>query len=897
MLAVASSWPVNAADVPAARIVESGEPMPATTTAERFRDFTSFGLAGGTAAFIGLGRPLNAPADTRRGVYTRGLPPAVGAPAPPAVVADNTTPVPGGAGNFSVFDSVSTANGRVAFTVENRGAYTNVAGALMKLADTGDNAPGRTERFNNFQSPSLAVGKTAFIGRSNDPTAFPFNRAAAFQAVYTNVPGAVTVVAQKGTAVPGAGAARFNKFGSVALDAGKVVFDGGNDSVDFAPPTPAVRGVYSNRTGALARVADTTTTIPMTPGNPLFGDFLSPQLSQGSVAFIGYQPRVGNVPQSGRQGIYTDLSGALTKVVDTMTPLPDDATKTFNTIRGLSFSRGNFAIWAGPDAVNTRIYASAGGAAPVRIVGPGDMVLGKMVTSVSMLRESLNGNQILFSASFADGSRGLYVTTVMALPVQVNVCVNFAGSGVTGTAAMAGFIGQIQAYYDNAGIGTGNSPRVIVSDAATTPAARCDINASFISPAVANYWGNSDKRAHNAFVNTTLFGAQFPGAGMAARRQQGMAETMAHEVGHTLCAVHDCRNGGGLKATVAVPAGAACPGAARTATLMTVGTCVANANRGFAPGNAGSRALSATSIDQIKSGIKMLVAKAPNWALVAAFDVNVLRLIEGKAHLGPLGFGGESFFQEEPDVDFTYDVLQGDQALFEFGWLNESNEFIEPLPPEENPDRVLEESGGTFLHFALRGLPGTAFEGQVFSQKDFGALTFSGQFNSPSEAATPGVTGPYSSAVTIDFNVAGNVFSVRLDTGEFGSRNGFAASTANDCAPDVTPQVTITRLGYRFNRATGRYLQEVDVLNSGDTLIPAPISLVLDSLSTNAALFNKTGMTVCAPPLGSPFINATIAPGDSLNPGQRILLVLEFTNPPATSINYQTRVLAGQGAR
>ena len=114
------------------------------------------------------------------------------------------------------------------------------------------------------------------------------------------------------------------------------------------------------------------------------------------------------------------------------------------------------------------------------------------------------------------------------------------------------------------------------------------------------------------------------------------------------------------------------------------------------------------------------------------------------------------------------------------------------------------------------------------------------------------------------------------------------------CATDVSGSVTVTPAGFVLNPVTKRYAQNVTVTNVSAIAIPAPISLVLDSLSSNAALFNATGITdAFVPPAGSPFLNANI----TLGPGQSTTFALQFTDPTNTTITYTTRVLAGPGAR
>ncbi len=113
------------------------------------------------------------------------------------------------------------------------------------------------------------------------------------------------------------------------------------------------------------------------------------------------------------------------------------------------------------------------------------------------------------------------------------------------------------------------------------------------------------------------------------------------------------------------------------------------------------------------------------------------------------------------------------------------------------------------------------------------------------------------------------------------------------CASNVSAQIQVTRSGFGYNFATQRFVQTVTLKNMSGGTVPAPISLVLDSLSSNATLYNATGTTACATPAGSPFINWS----SSLAPGASASIVLQFTNPSKAGITYATRVLAGSGGR
>jgi hypothetical protein len=119
-----------------------------------------------------------------------------------------------------------------------------------------------------------------------------------------------------------------------------------------------------------------------------------------------------------------------------------------------------------------------------------------------------------------------------------------------------------------------------------------------------------------------------------------------------------------------------------------------------------------------------------------------------------------------------------------------------------------------------------------------------------------------------------------------------AASPA--CSRDVTSDLQVARGGYRRN-AAGRWLQTVRITNKRATAIAGPVRLVLDSLSSNSALFNSAGVTACALPPGSPVRDTGITAASGLAPGAAIDVLLEFTNPTNAGITYNLRALGGPG--
>lgn len=157
------------------------------------------------------------------------------------------------------------------------------------------------------------------------------------------------------------------------------------------------------------------------------------------------------------------------------------------------------------------------------------------------------------------------------------------------------------------------------------------------------------------------------------------------------------------------------------------------------------------------------------------------------------------------------------------------------------------------------------------------------------------------------YTYTANVGSSETDTFTFKANDGFVDSNvatitvtitpAGTCATDISATVAISSQGARkLNKKTGRYTQSL-VLKNGDGAVSGPVSFVLDSLSTNATLFNATGTTACATPSGSPYINVNVGTDSVFSPRERATVTLEFTNPSGQAVTYTTRVLTGAGNR
>jgi hypothetical protein len=109
------------------------------------------------------------------------------------------------------------------------------------------------------------------------------------------------------------------------------------------------------------------------------------------------------------------------------------------------------------------------------------------------------------------------------------------------------------------------------------------------------------------------------------------------------------------------------------------------------------------------------------------------------------------------------------------------------------------------------------------------------------------------------------------------------------CGHDITSQVSVTA------RLLSKQ-QTVTIRNTSGIAIDGPIQLALDDLSAGVLLANSSGLTGCAAPAGSPYVNVGLS-GRWLGAGASVNVTLEFTNTGNARVQYKSRVLAGSGAR
>jgi rhamnogalacturonan endolyase len=146
----------------------------------------------------------------------------------------------------------------------------------------------------------------------------------------------------------------------------------------------------------------------------------------------------------------------------------------------------------------------------------------------------------------------------------------------------------------------------------------------------------------------------------------------------------------------------------------------------------------------------------------------------------------------------------------------------------------------------------------------------------------------------VDYNVTINTGGV-ADDATFNlnipiSANGGRVQTAVSLGERHLTPIIVSRGGYSLNRRTGHIVQQVTVKNIETVPATGPIYLVLDNLSSDTTLANRSGITANTTPVGSSYV---IVSNNDLAPATATTVLLEFTAPTAGGIAYNSRVLIG----
>lgn len=318
-------------------------------------------------------------------------------------VADRATPVPGGTGNFLNFFSQSLDDGVVAFRTDD-GIYAGNGGTPTVLVDETTTIPGESEAFSQLSDGfAFEGGVLAFAGSGPSVSG-----------VYTSTPGILSSVLDTSTSIPGS-METFDGFGSVSLSGSFLGFLGFDAN--------AAAGIYRSDGASLEVIADSSTAVPGGTGtfeNLAAGIGAGPSMDGDDVAFWGRDSAID-------EGIFFYSGGALAGVAKQGDPIPDETDDFIGFQFAVSTSAGNVAFnGSGPSGQG--IYLARAGIL-TRLVRTDDMLDGKQIDTLLIGQESLSGSRLAFQAGFHDGSAGIFVASLPCPAEPVPSCVVGFGKG------------------------------------------------------------------------------------------------------------------------------------------------------------------------------------------------------------------------------------------------------------------------------------------------------------------------------------------------------------------------------------------------------------------------------------------------------------------------------------
>ncbi len=370
------------------RIVDTSTPVPGTTAG--FQRFDAPAISNG---LVGVAGYHDLPLPTTAGIYT-------GSGGPLTTVADFTTPIPGGTGNFTGFaafenDGPSLSAGAAAFLGDGfgtsfiqRGIYLREGGSLSRVVDRNTPVPNGTGgNFFTIRQPALENGRVAFVGHEFG---------GAQRGVYSWQSGSLSVIADRNTPIP-KGPGTFTDVFDCDLDQGQVIFTAEGQGLH--------RGLYRSDAGGLTRLYDTTMVAP--GGNGTNFTFLAQAvLSAGHVAFWA--------AGGGTEGVYTDVSGQLQVLANRNTPPPGVSWAAFGGFSTVAID-GNVVAF---DAISgggafSGVFSTHTGILD-NVIASGDLLDGRVVADAGIGAQALDGSSLAIWVSFTNGTQGIYMATIPA---------------------------------------------------------------------------------------------------------------------------------------------------------------------------------------------------------------------------------------------------------------------------------------------------------------------------------------------------------------------------------------------------------------------------------------------------------------------------------------------------
>lgn len=359
------------------------------------------------------------------------------------VVADTNTSVPETDLKFEWFQMwypgpPALEGGSVAFmggASDVAGVYAHIGGELKRIADTRMSPPGNSFSYKWFLTPGISHDKVLFQGGTENP----YNHAA----IYVWAHGETSIVVDTSTAVPGEGST-FLEFIAPKIQGDTVAFIGrweeagkshygvfkaageglqtlvktgdavpgstatftwiqgmgmDQDNVAFwAFDTQGVSGIYTVIDGRIARVVDTSMTLPGYSGPYTISWY--PSIEGGNVAF-----------EAELAGIYARLNGSVVRIADYQTAQPGTGMPFHNFDFYVPVSEGQVVFSAKSSASGTDGIYYSDGTKLERVIDFTSALAGSSPAELRIGDTGLDSGQIVFWAKLNSGVTGVYVAS------------------------------------------------------------------------------------------------------------------------------------------------------------------------------------------------------------------------------------------------------------------------------------------------------------------------------------------------------------------------------------------------------------------------------------------------------------------------------------------------------
>ena len=429
---------------PLGLVARRGDPAPGTAAGVTFDYFGDVALNdSGQSAFFSHLRGPGVFAFNDYGVWSQGTgslekvvrsgDPAPGTPSGVTFISGLIEPVFNGGGRSAFLAQVT---GNAVSSADDWGIWAE--GPLALVAREGNQAPGLPAGVNYYLlgQPSLnSAGQMIFFGRVVGTGITTAND----DVIWSNRTGTIAAVVREGNAAVGVGpGVTFGSIGASALNAhGTMVFQSLLSGGSLTSANDG--GIWSEQSGVISLVVREGSHAAGTPAGANFDNFDSPVVNNnGQIAFRGRLTGTG-VGATNGQGIWSDGFGGQHLVARTGDQAPGTpvgamfnrlGVPVFNSVGQTAFegfltgggvySWNSQGIWAEDQAGLLRLIARAG---DLLEVSPGDF---RTIASLGFRPYSNNDSgrpsgfndlgQLAFLAQFTDGTSGVFVSSLAAVP-------------------------------------------------------------------------------------------------------------------------------------------------------------------------------------------------------------------------------------------------------------------------------------------------------------------------------------------------------------------------------------------------------------------------------------------------------------------------------------------------